>query len=223
MPRDIASRAAKAVCDEGRGVGGAVSASISISPTPSSAWAKHTIAERYGNLFEMYERITGENPYKVPMRIYPAIHYTMGGLWVDYNLMSTIPGLFVVGEANFSDHGANRLGASALMQGLADGYFILPYTIGNYLATAKPARSTTSIRSSRSRRATCSAHDEEAAHDQRQAHGRLLPPRARQASLWDYCGMARNEAGLEESARDRFPRCARSSGRTCACSAPAKS
>ena len=99
---------------------------------------KHKIAERYGNLFEMYERITGENPYEVPMRIYPAMHYTMGGLWVDYNLMSTIPGLFVLGEANFSDHGANRLGASALMQGLADGYFIIPYTIGNYLA--KPSR-----------------------------------------------------------------------------------
>ena len=108
-----------------------------ISPTPSSAWARHTIDERYGNLFEMYERITGEDPYKAPMRIYPAIHYTMGGLWVDYHLMSTIPGLFVIGEANFSDHGANRLGASALMQGLSDGYFILPYTIGDYLASAK--------------------------------------------------------------------------------------
>src|SRR5204863_8186713 len=98
------------------------------------------IKEKYGNLIEMYQRITGENPYKVPMRIYPAVHYTMGGVWVDYNLMSTIPGLFVAGEANFSDHGANRLGASALMQGLADGYFILPYTIGNYLASVKPDR-----------------------------------------------------------------------------------
>ena len=98
---------------------------------------EQTIRERYGNLFDMYQRITNENPYKVPMRIYPAIHYTMGGLWVDYNLMSTIPGLFVVGEANFSDHGANRLGASALMQGLADGYFILPYTIGDYLAATR--------------------------------------------------------------------------------------
>ena len=110
------------------------SASISISPKPSSAWAAQTIEERYGNLFEMYDRITGEDPYKTPMRIYPAIHYTMGGLWVDYHLMSTIPGLFVLGEANFSDHGANRLGASALMQGLSDGYFVIPYTLGNYLA-----------------------------------------------------------------------------------------
>ena len=113
------------------------SASILISPTHSSVWARAVIEERYGNLFEMYERITGEDPYKVPMRIYPAIHYTMGGLWVDYQLMSTIPGLFVIGEANFSDHGANRLGASALMQGLADGYFVLPYTIGDYLASTK--------------------------------------------------------------------------------------
>ena len=113
MPRDIASRAAKEVCDEGRGVGRPAGASISTSPTPSSGSASDTIRERYGNLFEMYERITDEDPYKVPMRIYPAMHYTMGGLWVDYNLMSTIPGLFVLGEANFSDHGANRLGASA--------------------------------------------------------------------------------------------------------------
>ena len=125
-PRDIASRAAKEVCDEGRGVGPAAAASTWTSPTPSSGSARTRSRERYGNLFEMYERITDENPYKVPMRIYPAMHYTMGGLWVDYNLMSTIPGLFVLGEANFSDHGANRLGASALMQGLADGYFVLP-------------------------------------------------------------------------------------------------
>ncbi len=116
---------------------------IWILPTPSSGWARTTVRERYGNLFDMYEKITGENAYQTPMRIYPAVHYTMGGTWVDYNLMSTVPGLFVLGEANFSDHGANRLGASALMQGLADGYFILPYTIGNYFATAKQAKPNT--------------------------------------------------------------------------------
>ncbi len=136
-PRDIASRAAKQVCDEGRGVG-PTGQGVYLDFTDAIArLGRGQIEEKYGNLFEMYERITGENPYEMPMRIYPATHYTMGGLWVDYNLMSTIPGLFVVGEANFSDHGANRLGASALMQGLADGYFILPYTIGDYLAQTK--------------------------------------------------------------------------------------
>src|SRR5207249_3073691 len=137
VPRDVASRNAKAVCDEGRGVG---ETGLGVYLDFSDAFrrlGRNAIEERYGNLFEMYERITGEDPYKVPMRIYPAIHYTMGGLWVDYQLMSTIPGMFVSGEANFSDHGANRLGASALMQGLADGYFILPYTIGDYLASSK--------------------------------------------------------------------------------------
>jgi succinate dehydrogenase / fumarate reductase flavoprotein subunit len=137
VPRDVASRNAKAVCDEGRGVG-ETGLGVYLDFSESIArLGKHVIEERYGNLFEMYQRITDEDPYKVPMRIYPAIHYTMGGLWVDYNLQSTIPGLFVIGEANFSDHGANRLGASALMQGLSDGYFIVPYTVGNYLATAK--------------------------------------------------------------------------------------
>jgi len=134
VPRDIASRAAKAVCDEGRGVG---HTGLGVYLDFSDAirrLGRHVIEERYGNLFEMYERITGEDPYTVPMRIYPAVHYTMGGLWVDYRLQSTVPGLFVLGEANFSDHGANRLGASALMQGLADGYFVIPYTIGDYLA-----------------------------------------------------------------------------------------
>src|ERR1017187_7343227 len=133
VPRDVASRNAKAVCDEGRGVG---ETGLGVYLDFSEAierLGKHTIAERYGNLFEMYNRITGEDPYKVPMRIYPASHYTMGGLWVDYNLMTTVPGLFALGEANFSDHGANRLGASALMQGLSDGYFVIPYTIGDYL------------------------------------------------------------------------------------------
>lgn len=137
VPRDVASRNAKAVCDEGRGVG-ETGLGVYLDFTDSiKRLGKKEIEERYGNLFEMYERITSEDPYKVPMRIYPAIHYTMGGLWVDYNLQSTIPGLFVIGEANFSDHGANRLGASALMQGLSDGYFVVPYTVGNYLATAK--------------------------------------------------------------------------------------
>src|SRR6201997_106666 len=137
VPRDVASRNAKAVCDEGRGVG---ETGLGVYLDFSDAIARlgrHVIEERYGNLFDMYQRITDEDPYKVPMRIYPAIHYTMGGLWVDYQLQSTIPGLFVIGEANFSDHGANRLGASALMQGLSDGYFVIPYTVGNYLASTK--------------------------------------------------------------------------------------
>ncbi|HOX20778.1 MAG TPA: fumarate reductase/succinate dehydrogenase flavoprotein subunit, partial [Gemmatimonadales bacterium] len=130
-PRDISSRSAKEVCDEGRGVGPGGRGVYLDFADAIARLGEDTIRERYGNLFEMYQRITDEDPYKVPMRIYPAVHYTMGGLWVDYNLMGTIPGLFVIGEANFSDHGANRLGASALMQGLADGYFVLPYTIGN--------------------------------------------------------------------------------------------
>src|SRR6185503_9863010 len=139
-PRDIASRAAKEVCDEGRGVGpGGLGVYLDFADAIKRLGADK-IRERYGNLFDMYEKITGENAYQVPMRIYPAMHYTMGGSWVDYNLMSTVPGLFVLGEANFSDHGANRLGASALMQGLADGYFILPYTIGDYLAAAKAGK-----------------------------------------------------------------------------------
>ena len=133
-PRDISSRAAKEVCDEGRGVGPGGRGVYLDFADAIKRLGEQKIAERYGNLFEVYEKITGENAYKVPMRIYPAVHYTMGGLWVDYNLMSNIPGLFVIGEANFSDHGANRLGASALMQGLADGYFVLPYTLPNYLA-----------------------------------------------------------------------------------------
>ena len=136
VPRDVASRNAKAVCDEGRGVGSGLGVYLDFSESIRRL-GEDKIRERYGNLFEMYARITGENPYQLPMRIYPAIHYTMGGLWVDYQLMSTIPGLFVIGEANFSDHGANRLGASALMQGLSDGYFVVPYTLGNYLASTR--------------------------------------------------------------------------------------
>ncbi len=134
VPRDVASRAAKREVDNGRGVGPLKNGVYLDFQSAIERLGRRTIEERYGNLFEMYERITDEDPYQVPMRIYPAVHYTMGGLWVDYNLMSTVPGLFVGGEANFSDHGANRLGASALMQGLADGYFVLPYTVPNYLA-----------------------------------------------------------------------------------------
>src|SRR5262249_856674 len=132
-----ASRAAKEVCDEGRGVGPGGRGVYLDFADAIRRLGKDKIAERYGNLFEMYQRITDENPYEVPMRIYPAVHYTMGGLWVDFNLMSSIPGLHVIGEANFSDHGANRLGASALMQGLADGYFVVPLTIGDYLGSNK--------------------------------------------------------------------------------------
>ncbi len=144
VPRDVASRNAKTICDEGRGVGETKLAVYLDLRDAIARLGKHTIKERYGNLFDMYERIAGEDPYQAPMRIYPAIHYTMGGLWVDYNLMSTIPGLYVIGEANFSDHGANRLGASALMQGLADGYFVLPNTINDYVASAKLEQADTS-------------------------------------------------------------------------------
>lgn len=138
-PRDISSRSAKYVCDEGKGVNGGKAVYLDFADAINRI-GEDAVRDKYGNLFEMYENITGENPYKVPMKIYPAPHYTMGGLWVDYNLMSNIPGLFVTGEANFSDHGANRLGASALMQGLADGYFIVPYTIGNYFGSEKPEK-----------------------------------------------------------------------------------
>ncbi len=134
VPRDVASRNAKDVCDEGRGVGATGLGVYLDFAEAISRLGKETISARYGNLFQMYEKITGEDPYQVPMRIYPALHYTMGGLWVDYNLMTNVDGLYAIGECNFSDHGANRLGASALMQGLADGYFVLPYTIGDYLS-----------------------------------------------------------------------------------------
>ncbi len=202
-PRDIASRAAKAVCDEGRGVGpGGLGVYLDFADAIQRLGAS-TIRERYGNLFEMYARITDEDPYQTPMRIFPAVHYTMGGLWVDYNLMSTIPGLHVIGEANFSDHGANRLGASALMQGLADGYFILPSTISDYLASnklpavdtshpefrlteAEVAERTARMLAVRGKRTVDSFHRE---------LGRIM---------WDKCGMARNAAGLQE-ALDRIP------------------
>jgi succinate dehydrogenase / fumarate reductase flavoprotein subunit len=197
-PRDIASRAAKAVCDEGRGVGpGGLGVYLDFADAIKRLGAG-TIRERYGNLFEMYQRITDENPYQVPMRIYPAVHYTMGGLWVDYNLMSTIPGLHVIGEANFSDHGANRLGASALMQGLADGYFVIPLTIGDYLASARPAPIDVS-------HAVFSRVEAEVAERTR----RLLDVRGKRTVdsfhrelgelMWDKCGMARNATGLKEA------------------------
>src|SRR4029450_535722 len=140
VPRDVASRNAKAVCDDGRGVGDSGLAVYLDFSDAIKRLGDDVIRMRYGNLFDMYKKITDEDPYRMPMRIYPAIHYTMGGLGVEYNLMSTIPGLHVLGEANFSDHGANRLGASALMQGLADGYFVIPYTIGDYLASSKLAK-----------------------------------------------------------------------------------
>jgi succinate dehydrogenase / fumarate reductase flavoprotein subunit len=141
-PRDISSRSAKYACDEGKGVGGGRAVYLDFADAIKRI-GQEAVKEKYGNLFEIYETITGDNPYKVPMKIYPAPHYTMGGTWVDYNLMSTIEGLFVIGEANFSDHGANRLGASALMQGLADGYFVIPYTIGNYFGDVKPEKVST--------------------------------------------------------------------------------
>jgi len=202
-PRDIASRAAKEVCDEGRGVG---STGLGVYLDFRDAIQRlgvQVILERYGNLFEMYERITGENAYKVPMRIYPAVHYVMGGLWVDYNLESTIPGLFVGGEANFSDHGANRLGASALMQGLADGYFILSTTVPDYLARTK--LNTVPADHPEARRVEAEVRDRIA---------RLLALKGRRTVdslhrelgllMWDHCGMARNEAGLRK-ALERIP------------------
>ena len=197
-PRDISSRAAKEVCDEGRGVGPGGRGVYLDFADASKRLGEDTIRERYGNLFEVYEKITGENAYKVPMRIYPAVHYTMGGLWVDYDLMSNVPGLFVIGEANFSDHGANRLGASALMQGLADGYFILPYTLPNYLAGQigkRPSSDSPEFQK---------AEDEIHARVKKmlEINGkRSLDSIHRELGLllWDKCGMARNEAGLREA------------------------
>ena len=203
VPRDVASRNAKQVCDEGRGVGpGGLGVYLDFADSIKRL-GKAKIVERYGNLFDMYAQITGENPYETPMRIYPAIHYTMGGLWVDYNLMSTIPGLFVAGEANFSDHGANRLGASALMQGLADGYFVLPYTIANFLAQIKPGNLDTG------HVAFAEAEAEVAQRTQQllQINGkRTVDSFHRELGkiIWDECGMARNEAGLRK-ALQRIP------------------
>jgi succinate dehydrogenase flavoprotein subunit len=198
VPRDIASRAAKGECDAGHGVGPSGLGVYLDFTDCIKRLGKHKIAERYGNLFEMYERITGENPYEVPMRIYPATHYTMGGLWVDYNLMSTIPGLFVLGEANFSDHGANRLGASALMQGLADGYFIIPYTLGNYLATAKPGKLAEDVPAAKEAVANATAITKKLLNG---SGTRTVDSFHRELGkiVWDYCGMARNEAGLKKA------------------------
>jgi succinate dehydrogenase / fumarate reductase, flavoprotein subunit len=198
VPRDIASRNAKEVCDEGRGVGpGGLGVYLDFADSIKRL-GQAAVAERYGNLFEMYERITGEDPYQTPMRIYPAIHYTMGGLWVDYNLMSSVPGLFVLGEANFSDHGANRLGASALMQGLADGYFVIPYTIGNYLAQTKLAA--VSETTPEVREALQSAQDR--IQKLLSINGRRSPDsfhRELGKLCWDKCGMARDAKGLQEA------------------------
>ncbi|HXG72169.1 MAG TPA: fumarate reductase/succinate dehydrogenase flavoprotein subunit [Gemmatimonadaceae bacterium] len=194
-PRDIASRNAKEVCDEGRGVGeSGLGVYLDFSDAIKRLGAD-VIRERYGNLFEMYQRITDENPYQVPMRIYPAVHYTMGGLWVDYNLMSNVDGLHVIGEANFSDHGANRLGASALMQGLADGYFILPSTLGHYLATNKLDKVDVSHPAFREAR---TAVDERTNRFLSIDGKRTVASFHRELGkvMWDYCGMSRNEAGL---------------------------
>jgi succinate dehydrogenase / fumarate reductase flavoprotein subunit len=197
-PRDISSRAAKEACDAGRGVGESGRGVYLDFADAIARVGEKTVRERYGNLFHIYEKITGENAYQRPMRIYPAVHYTMGGLWVDYNLMSNIPGLHVIGEANFSDHGANRLGASALMQGLADGYFVLPYTLPVYLAAQigkRPAADHPEFRKAES--------------DVQERTRRLLSINGKRSVdsfhrelgllLWDKCGMARNAAGLGEA------------------------
>ncbi|MDX9858707.1 MAG: fumarate reductase/succinate dehydrogenase flavoprotein subunit [candidate division Zixibacteria bacterium] len=197
-PRDISSRAAKEVCGDGRGVGETGLGVYLDFADAIKRLGRSVIEDRYGNLFQMYARITGEDPYTVPMRIFPASHYAMGGLWVDYNLMSNIPGLHVIGEANFSDHGANRLGASALMQGLADGYFVLPYTIGDFYVRTGPSKVTTD-------------HPEfkKAEEDVNNRVKKLLSIRGKQTVdhfhrelgkvMWDYCGMGRNESGLKKA------------------------
>ena len=198
VPRDVASRAAKRMCDTGHGVGPTGMAVYLDFRDAIKRLGRAAIADRYGNLFEMYERITGDSPYETPMRIFPATHYTMGGLWVDYNLMSNVPGLFVCGEANFSDHGANRLGASALMQGLADGYFVLPYTIGHYLAAQKSGFD-----------ATSHAAFNDAENEAKAKIERLVNNKGTRSAtdfhrelgkiIWDECGMARTKEGLERA------------------------
>jgi succinate dehydrogenase / fumarate reductase flavoprotein subunit len=196
-PRDISSRSAKEVCDEGRGVGGGEAVYLDFSDEINRL-GKNVIEERYGNLFEIYETITGENPYQVPMKIYPAPHYTMGGVWVDYNLESTIPGLFVLGEANFSDHGANRLGASALMQGLADGYFVAPYTVSNYLASEKPEKfdvdhagfNEAQLEVEENVKKLLAINGNKTVDEIHKKLGRIM---------WHKVGMARNEKGLKEA------------------------
>jgi succinate dehydrogenase / fumarate reductase flavoprotein subunit len=202
-PRDIASRAAKEACDAGRGVGPGARGVYLDFRDAIQRLGKDAIADRYGNLFDMYARITGEDPYTAPMRIYPAPHYTMGGLWVDYNLMSTIPGLHVIGEANFSDHGANRLGASALMQGLADGYFILPYTIGHWFASEKLEPVSTEHAEFKRVESEVEARTQKLLAGK----GTRSPDsfhRELGTLMWDKAGMARNAAGLNECLR-RIP------------------
>ncbi|MEY4941138.1 MAG: hypothetical protein RIQ93_2873, partial [Verrucomicrobiota bacterium] len=198
-PRDIASRAAKRVCDEGRGVG---PTGLGVYLDFSDAirrLGENAVRERYGNLFDIYHEITGESAYHTPMRIFPAVHYTMGGLWVDYNLMSNVPGLFVLGEANFSDHGANRLGASALMQGLADGYFVIPYTVGDYLASQKPGSRPNAdgpeflAAEAAVRAMTNRFLENKGRHPVSYYHKRLGK------ILWEFCGMTRSKAGLERA------------------------
>jgi succinate dehydrogenase / fumarate reductase flavoprotein subunit len=201
-PRDITSRAAKKVCDEGRGVGESGRGVYLDFADAIKRIGEAGVRERYGNLFDIYHEITDENAYQVPMRIFPAVHYMMGGLWVDYNLMSNLPGLFVLGEANFSDHGANRLGASALMQGLADGYFVLPYTIADYLATQKPG----------ARPTPDAAEFKQAEDNVRGITTRLLAVKGKEPVshfhkrlgriLWDHCGMSRNAAGLKQALQE---------------------
>ncbi|HAQ21922.1 MAG TPA: fumarate reductase/succinate dehydrogenase flavoprotein subunit [Acidimicrobiaceae bacterium] len=199
VPRDVASRNAKTVCDEGRGVGPLKNGVYLDFAAAIARDGVEAISAKYGNLFDMYQRITGENPYEQPMRIYPAIHYTMGGLWVDYHLMTTVPGLYAIGEANFSDHGANRLGASALMQGLADGYFVLPYTIGDDLAsmlgqqavsTADPVFTTAVASMKDEQRQWLSINGTRSVDHYHRELGRIV---------WEYIGMARNRAGLEKA------------------------
>ena len=199
VPRDIASRAAKERCDDGYGVGQTKMAVYLDFKDAINNLGEDTVRSRYGNLFQMYNKITGENPYKTPMRIYPAVHYTMGGLWVDYNLMTTVPGLYSIGESNFSDHGANRLGASALMQGLADGYFVLPYTIGEYLSKE--------IRTNRI--STEDEHFVNAEKETRKRNEKLLNIKGKKSVeslhrelgkiMWDNCGMSRNEKDLKNA------------------------
>jgi succinate dehydrogenase / fumarate reductase flavoprotein subunit len=202
VPRDIASRAAKERCDAGYGVGSSKMAVYLDFADSIKRFGKNTIKERYGNLFEMYEKITGENPYSMPMRIYPAVHYTMGGLWVDYNLMTTIPGLYALGEANFSDHGANRLGASALMQGLADGYFVIPYTIGSYLSneirvkaipTDHPAFDEAEKRVAENLNKLMSIKGKQSVESFHKRLGKIM---------WDKCGMGRSAEGLKQAIQE---------------------
>ena len=198
VPRDVASRNAKLVCDEGFGVGSTGLAVYLDFADAIKRVGEDTVRAKYGNLFQMYEKITDVNPYKAPMTIYPAVHYTMGGLWVDYNLMSNLPGLFVIGEANFSDHGANRLGASALMQGLADGYFVLPYTIGGYLAGEKAG----SVDASNPEFEKVKQESQDRIDKLYAVNGTKSPNEFHKRLgkiMWDYCGMARNEEGLKKA------------------------